>query len=216
MTTQFLCRTRCLLDSGSQRSHLSEKVCAVLACKAENVSIIHHDIKTFLGSQRKESRKIYVAVEIPNLKPFNQNVLIDKEFNIQLNMPQYVVVISNLACIGVPLAVQYEGGLPPEIVEIDRLMGADVLQNLSMTRTVECMKGIAWEFPNGLVRNGDANNFLFPRQISVIPSFSSSKPDTFNNYNHIISRYAKCSETHVNFVMNHKSSYPDPLQCLFP
>ena len=84
-------------------------------------------------------------------------MLIDKEFNIQLNMPQYVEVISNLACKGVPLAVQYEGGLPPEIVEIDGLMGADALQNLSMTRTVECMKGIAWEFPNGLVPYGDAN-----------------------------------------------------------
>ena len=131
-------------------------------------------------------------------------------------MPQYVEVISNLACKGVPLAVQYEGGLPPEIVEIDGLMGADVLQNLSMTRTVECMKGIAWEFANGLVPYGDANNFLFPRQISVLPSFSSSRPDTFNNYNHIISRYAKCPETHVNFVMNPKSSYPDPSQCLFP
>ena len=131
----------------------------------------------------------------------------------QLNMPQYVEVISNLACIGVPLAVQYEGGLPPEIVEIDGLMGADVLQNLSMTRTVECMKGIAWEFPNGLVPYGDANNFL---QISVLRSFSSSRPDTSNNYSHIISRYAECPETHVNFVMNPKSSYPDPLQCLFP
>ena len=106
--------------------------------------------------------------------------------------------------------------MPPEIVEIDGLMGADALQNLSMTRTVECMKGIAWEFPNGLVPYGDANNFLFPRQILVLPSFSSSRPDKFNNYNHIISRYAKCPETHVNFVMNPKSSYPDPLQCLFP
>ena len=76
-------------------------------------------------------KEISVAVEIPNLKPFNQKVLIDKEFNIQLNMPQYVEVISNLACKGVPLAVQYEGGLPPEIVEIDGLMSADVLQNLS-------------------------------------------------------------------------------------
>ena len=210
------CRARCLLDSDSQRSHLSEKVCAVLACNDENVSIIQHDIKTFLGSQKKELKEIHVAVEIPNLKPFNQKVLIDKEFHIQLNMPQYVEVISNLACKGVPLAVQYEGGLPLEIVEIDGLMGVDVLQNLSMTRTVVCMKGIAWEFPNGLVPYGDANNFLFPRQISVLPSLSSSRPDTFNNYNHIISRYAKCPETHVNFVMNPKSSYPDPLQRLFP
>ena len=163
-TGSKVCRARCFLDSGSQRSYLSEKVCAVLACKDENVSIIQHDIKTFLGSQKKELKEIYVAVEIPNLK-----VLIDKEFHIQLNMPQYV--ISNLACKGVPLAVQYEGGLPPENGEMDGLIGADVLQNLSMTRTVECMKGIAWEFPNGLVPYGDANNFLFPRQISVLPSF---------------------------------------------
>ena len=153
-------------------------------------------------------KEISVAVEMPNLK--------HKEFNIQLNMPQYVKVISNLACKGVPLAVQYEGGLPPEIVEIDGLMGADVLQKLSMTRTVECMEGIAWKFSNGLVPYGDANNFLFPRQISVLPGFTSCRPDTFNNYNHIISRYAKCPETHANFVMNPKSSYPDPLQCLFP
>ena len=90
------------IRSGSQRSYLSEKVCAVLACKDENVSIIQHDIKTFLGSQKKELKEIYVAVEIPNLKPFNQKVLIDKEFHIQLNMHQYVEVISNLACKGVP------------------------------------------------------------------------------------------------------------------
>ena len=118
-TCSKVCRARCLLDSGSQRSYLSEKVCAVLACKDENVSITQHDIKTFLGSQKKELKEISVAVEITNLKPFNQKVLIDEEFNIQLNMPQYVEVISNLACKVVPLAVQYEGGLPPEIVEID-------------------------------------------------------------------------------------------------
>ena len=81
-----VCRAGCLLDSGSQRSYLSEKVCAVSACKDENVSIIQHDIKTLLGFQKKELKENYVAVEIPNLKPFNQNVLIDKEFIIQLNM----------------------------------------------------------------------------------------------------------------------------------
>ena len=80
-TGSKVCRARCLLDSGSQRSYLSEKVCAVLACKHENVSIIQQDIKTFLGSQKKELKEIYVAVKIPNLKPFNQKVLIDKEFN---------------------------------------------------------------------------------------------------------------------------------------
>ena len=52
------------------RSYLSEKVCAVLACKDENVSIIQHDIKTFLGSQKKELKEISLAVKIPNLKPF--------------------------------------------------------------------------------------------------------------------------------------------------
>ena len=36
-TGSKVCRARCLLDSGSQRSYLSEKVCAVLACKDENV-----------------------------------------------------------------------------------------------------------------------------------------------------------------------------------
>ena len=154
-----------------------------------------------MGSQKKDLNFFFVAVEIPNLKHFMEKVLIDKEFNIQLNMPQYFEVISNLACKGVPLAVQYEGSLPPEIVEIDGLMCADVLQNLSMTRTVECMKGIAWEFPNGLVPYGDTNNLLFPRQIFVLPSFSSSRPDTFNNYNHIISRYAKYPETHVTQVI---------------
>ena len=94
-----------------------------------------------------------------------------------------------------PLAAQYEGGLPPEIVEIDGLVGADVLQNLSMTRTAECMKDIAWEFPNGLVPYEDANKFLFSRQISVSPSFSCSRPDTFNNYNLIISKYTKCLQS---------------------
>ena len=34
------------------------------------------------------------------------------------------------------------------------------------------MKGIAWKFPNGLVPYGDARNFLFSRQISVLPNFS--------------------------------------------
>ena len=128
-TGSKICRARCLLDSVSQRSYSSEKICAVLACKDGNVSIIQHDIKTILGSQKKKLKEISAAVEIPYIKPFNQKVLRDNEFNIQLNMPQYVEVISNLACKGVPLAVQYEGGLPPEIVEIDGLMGADVLQN---------------------------------------------------------------------------------------
>ena len=122
-------------------------------------------------------------------------------------MPQYVEVISNRACKGVPLAVQYEGCLPLEIVEIDGLMGADVLQNVSMTRTAGCMKGIAWGFPNGLVPYGDANNFLIPRQISVLPCFPISRLDTFNNYNHIISRYAKCPGAGFCIVLKYKMKW---------
>ena len=61
-----------LLYFRQNRSRLTILVSTIeFSCKDENVSIIEHDIKTFLGSQKKELKEISVAVEIPNLKPFN-------------------------------------------------------------------------------------------------------------------------------------------------
>ena len=75
----------------------------------------------------------------------------------------------------------------------------------------ECMNGSAWQTPQGIIPFGNAQNFLYRSQIT--PSEVCQK--SVNHYSTIISQFSSVPTTHVNFVMNPKQSYFDPLSEIF-
>ena len=60
----FLKKVNCLLDTGSQRSYLSDKVLDVLSCRSAPISKRDCIVKTFLGSTRKSLREIVLRIEL--------------------------------------------------------------------------------------------------------------------------------------------------------
>lgn len=212
---QFI-KVRCLLDSGSQRSYFSNSLLAKLHVDSRDIKHSKHDIKTFLGSKSKHFKNVSLNFALPQQSYITRDVLIDDNFQINLHMPTYQDAISNLLAKDIKLAVTYEGRLPPEIVQVDGLLGVDILQYLQCKGTVKCFNGVAYEYPNGLVPFGDIDTFLFPSQIDERLKHYKQQEGIFTSYNEVIHKYAHCSETHVNFVISPTHSYPDPLSPMFP
>ena len=74
---------------------------------------------------------------------------------------------------------------------------------------VEYLNGSAWEIPQGIMPFGNVHSFLLPSQIQKISGEAIS-----SNYNSIIAS-STCRSTFVNFVLEPKHSYEDPLNSIF-
>ena len=80
-------------------------------------------------------------------------------------------------------------------------------------KIVNCMKGSAWMFPSGIAPFGNSRHFLHKNQIRPVGN-KKVKP-LENDYYTIISNYSHCPVSRVNFVLNPKKSYSDPMRELF-
>ena len=76
---------------------------------------------------------------------------------------------------------------------------------------IKLMNGSAWKLPFGTAPFGNIRNFLYSHQVTPIDTLHSVS----SNYNTVISKYAKCPSTYVNFVLEPKQTYFDPLPDFF-
>ena len=84
-----------------------------------------------------------------------------------------------------------------DLINLDGLLGVDVIQFTKNIKTVDSMKGSAWEFPTGISPFGNCQHFLYKNQIT--PTKVQRKPSQ-HNHHAIGSEYSTCSDTRVNFV----------------
>ena len=198
-------KVRCLLDSGSQRTYISRSVFQSLGCDSSDLSHIEYDIKTYLGHQFKTLGVTMLQVGVSSDHELPIPVLIDEEFNIKLNIPDFSKAIANLKTLDCHLASSFDNESDEIIVQ--GLIGLDILQFITPMQRIKLMNGSAWKLPFGKAPFGNIRNFLYSHQATPIDTmwYVSS------NYNTVISKYAKCPSTYVNFVLEPKQTYFDPL-----
>ena len=204
-------KVKCLLDSGSQRSYLSENIMRELRGE-EGMTDVVYDLTTFLGSSARPFKEATLLITVPGGRQLPLPILAEANLNLVCRVSQLSVAWSNLRLAGYSLA-------EPDLVnsgdqfEVQGLIGIDVLQFFTEYSRIPCMMGSAYKVPTGIVPFGNVVHFLHSNQI--IPESHYVKSDV--NFSQLVGKYEKeVPSTIVNFVMQPKKSYFTPLETLFP
>ena len=184
----------CLLDTGSQRSYFSKGVAEKLKCKKHSFTLRDYEVSTFLGPRKKRLEEVVLRIQVDT---FHLPVLVDEDFDINLNIDHFGEVKKNLNNLKYKLAFIDNGS---DQVRVHGLIGVDIIQFMDM-KMIKCMNGIAWEFPTGIAPLGNSHHFLYQEQIARARAWKSA-PE--NNYQNIITSYSSCPKKRVNFVLNPK------------
>ena len=198
-----------LFDTASQRSYLSEPALAMLGCDNRLMSSVEFEVKTFMGSSKKRLKEVNLDVFVGSSKHYAMLMLIDDQFDISFDVKGLGQAVKNLKSNGHTLAADYEAD--SDLVTVHGLIGVDIIQFLKQVHMINCMNGSAWKVSDsrGIIPFGNIQHFLYPSQIKA-----TNLSNSVNNYNTIISKY-KCPSTLVNFVLEPKNSYDDPLESFF-
>ena len=200
------CKFNFLLDTASQRSYLSHHALTELGCNSKLMSDVEFEVKTFLGSKKKNLKEVNLDVFVEPQRHYGLLLLVDDQFDISFNVPGLSLALNNLKTLGHELAADFNG----DLVSVHGLIGVDVVQHLKRMQMVKCMNGSVIETSSGIAPIGDIRKFLYPNQIESLKSYEV----TLNNFNSILSMYP-CQSALVNFVLEPKLSYDDPFESFF-
>ena len=199
-----------LYDTASQRSYLDHQAFDKLGCNSELVSNLEFEVKTFLGSSKKQLREVNLDVYTGQYKHYAMLMLIDDQFDINFNVKGLGQAVSNLRDKGFKLAADYNDG---DLVKVHGLIGVDIIQYLKQNQMINCINGSALKLPQGIIPFGNVNNFLYPDQLNLT-SVEPAKSVSNTNFVNIVGKYT-CPSTFVNFVLEPKHSYDDPFESFF-
>ena len=197
----------CLLDTGSQRSYFSKAVAEKLKCKKHSFTPGDNEVSTFLGT-KKRLEEVVLGILVDKDRTFHLPVLVDEDFDINLNIDHFGEVKKNFKNLKYKLAFTDNGS---DQVRVHGLQGVDIIQFMDM-KTIKCMNRIAWEFPTDIAPLGNSHHFLYQKQ-SARARARKSAPE--NNYQTLITGYSSCPKERINFVLNPKKTCPDAFsECL--
>ena len=201
------CKFNFLLDTASQRSYLSQHALSKLGCNSKLISDVEFEVKTFLGSKRKNLKEVNLDVFVEPQRHYGLLMLVDDQFDISFNVPGLSLALENLKTLGHELAADFNN---KDLVSVHGLIGVDVVQHLKQVQMIKCMNGSVIGTSSGIAPIGDIRKFLYPNQISSLKPFEVA----YNNFNSILSMYP-CQSALVNFVLEPKLSYDDPFESFF-
>ena len=76
----------CMLDTGSQRSYFSKEVAEKLKCKKHSFPPGDDEVNTFLGTRKKRLEEVILGIQVDKDRTFHLPVLVDEDFDINLNI----------------------------------------------------------------------------------------------------------------------------------
>ena len=197
----------CLMDSGSQRSYFSKEVLKKLNYNKPSLPCVSYEVKTFVSSKVKELNEVMLDINLNNNRILPLPVLIDDNLNIEFTINDFRFALQNFKKLGINLAADYPDS---DQIVVNGLIGCDLLQFMGPIKMVRIMNGSAWQMPSGICPFGNILGFLHDNQITPV---NYSKCNL--NYKDVISQYASINTTLLNFVLEPKHSYNDPLDQFF-
>jgi len=186
---------RCLLDTGSQRSYLSQHVMDKLNVKLENKMDMM--VNTFIDSNSRQFFETSVAVKLkdrpnPVIIPF----LINNEFDLSFTIEGLKEAHENISRSYL-LQEKYNS----DYVQIEGLVGVDLIQCLGEMKLVKCLGGSALQLTTGVVPIGNIDSFLSQDQLCA--KYTRSSKSTLDD--------SPVNLSIVNFALNPVKSFFDPI-----
>ena len=195
----------CLLDTASSRSYISNKISDQMGLIPKNVSEVQYNVKTFIGSGLKSLKEATIDVFLPSGRYLLRSILIENDFNVELNVRGLKESLINIKSKGYVLQADLDK-------PILGLIGTDCLQFIKEFKTVDCMNGSAYSVRNGIMPFGDTTHFLFPGQVPL--EKHANRVET--NFKTIIDRLPSVPQHSIDFCLNPKTTYDDPQSSFFP
>jgi len=172
----------CLLDTGSQRSYISNRVMEKLNVDLKDKTKLL--INTFIDSNSMEFTEVAATVELDG-KNFVIPFLVNDEFDLNLTISGLKEAHHNIS----KSHMLQEKFLSDNVV-LDGLIGVDVLQCIKQLELVPCLGGSAFRMASGIVPFGNVDSFLNRQQLQ-------GKYSQLNEY------MEDCVDSAtVNFVLN--------------
>ncbi len=199
----------CLVDTGSQRSYFSKSSVDFVVGHRKYLNSVDYEVRTFLGSKSKNLVEFCLDVVMPSGQRMLLPALLDDNFNIEFKVPCLDLAVKNIHKAGFNLNDNSLVNSGKESVKLDGLLGVDFIQFFGKIKMIKCLNGTAFETDKGIIPFGNIDQFLKPNQIRPA-SYIATKNNELN-FSQMVKKHGKHS-THVNFVLDPKDSYPDPLK----
>ena len=114
----------CLLDTGSQRSYFSKGVAEKLKCKKHSFTPGDYEASTFLGTRKKRLEEVVLGIQVDKDRTLHLTVIVDEDFDINLNIDHFGEVKENLNNLKHKLAFTDNGS---DQVRVHGLIGVDII-----------------------------------------------------------------------------------------
>ena len=124
-------KVRCLIDTGSQRSYISEAAAQDLCPDVNKLFSLDCDVCTYIGEETKVFKQMDTGIKLQDRFAFVP-LLVDKTSDIKFYVPGMNAVISNFKQNNMRLLDEhfYEP-INHEHIQVDMLLGIDILQNMT-------------------------------------------------------------------------------------
>ena len=196
-------RVRCLIDSGSQRSYISESAAKDLCQDVNDLYELEQNIHAYIGEENKSFKQMSTGIKLEDRLVFVP-LLVDKTFDVKFEVPGMNAVISKFKKYNIKLLDEqfYEAGNHETIV-VDVLLGIDTLSCFSSGYLDRRLGGTVWVMNQKVAPIGSVLNFLTPEQQRwVMRILTKNKEESLDPK----------TNTTVNAVMDPIKSYFNPLE----
>ena len=192
-----------LLDSGSQRSYVSNDVIRRLNLNCEDNIQSDILISTFIDTSCKKFSESSLSIDVNgNGKPFLFPFLINEEVNLQYHIEGLGSALANVRK-KFPLSGGYVNS---DEVKLEGLIGVDVIQCFEEFKLVPCLGGSVIKTPKYVVPFGNVDNFLLDRQLRVKYASSPNYDEGLR-----VPPAEGIDNSIINFALSPQQSYFDPI-----
>ena len=120
-------KVRCLLDTGGQRSYISEKAANDLCQDVSGLYALECDVCTYIGQDTRSFKRISTGIRINNRLIFIP-LLVDSTLNITFEVPGMNEIINKFRQNNIAsLDEAFNEDKNHEIVAVDMLIGIDIV-----------------------------------------------------------------------------------------
>ena len=205
---------RCLFDTGSHRTYISLSI-----VNTANSKFVYRPkdylVKTFLETGRRSFGEAVFTLQLPGGDRVSVSVLADPQFNISLKTLYLQPALQNIIAAGYKLADPTVLDLVSNssTLDLQGLIGVDVIQHFGRCDLISCMKGKAWQLSCGVVPFGSLTNFIdSDRDFNT--QNCSKKGVIGVNYENFMSRIEKVPEKVIDSVLAPNKIHFSPLQAV--
>ena len=199
-------KVRCLIDTGSQRSYLSEHAAKDLCHDVDELYALEMDVSTYIGEGTRQFKQMSTGVRINGQLNFVP-LLIDRTLDIEYEAPGLTHVVNKFKRNNIQLLDEaFISNANHDTVKVDMLMGIDIIQLLIPSQYKEMLGGTCFVFNNKVAPVGNVFDFLTPAQEKEIRASIMQTTKTCHED-------AK-TRTVVNLVMDPLKSYFNPLETI--